>query len=106
QGGTWTDRIVGNAGGALDSANNTAAPANVIADGFETATQTSTQPSAATAGNMRRGIARTDGAIYTAPHGPVIWSCGLNSIGTTLTQCQAAPGASLRLYITDVITQS
>jgi hypothetical protein len=37
---------------------------------------------------------------------PVIWSCGLTAIGTTLTQCQAAPAAGLRLYITDVISQS
>lgn len=98
--------VAGNAGAAFDAANNAAPPANVIVGGFETATQTSTQPTAATAGNVRRGLARTDGALYVAPHGPVIWSCGLNAIGTTLTQCQAAPGASLRLYITDVLAQS
>lgn len=98
--------IVGNADGAFDAANNAAAPANVIVGGFETATQTVTQPAAATAGNVRRGVTRTDGALYVVPGGPVMWSCGLNAIGTTLTQCQAAPGASLRLYITDVVSQS
>jgi len=77
-----------------------------VSSGAETATQTSTQPAAATAGKIRRIVARTDGVLYVAPHGPVIWSCGLNAIGTTLTECQAAPGASLRLYITDVISQS
>lgn len=98
--------IVGNAGAAVDAANNASAPANVLVDGFETATQTATQPTAATAGNVRRGLARTDGVVYVAPHGPVIWSCGLTAITTTLTQCQAAPGAGLRLYITDVVAQS
>ena len=98
--------VTGNAGAAVDAANNAAAPANVIVDGFEVATQTATQPAAATAGNVRRGLVRQDGVLYTAPHGPVIWNCGLSAIGTTLTQCQAAPGAGLRLYITDVVSQS
>jgi hypothetical protein len=98
--------IAGNANAAIDAANNAAAPANVLVGGFEAATQTSTQPTAATAGNVRRGVISTDGSFYTRPHGPVIWSCGLNAIGTTLTQCQAAPGAGLRLYITDVVSQS
>lgn len=98
--------IVGNANAAIDAANNGSVPANVIADGFEAATQTTTQPTAATAGNMRRAVVSTDGDLYVRPYGPVIWSCGLSAIAATLTQCQAAPAAGLRLYITDVITQS
>jgi hypothetical protein len=101
-----TVRALGNSGGVFDAANNAAAPANVIVDGFEAATQTSTQPTAATAGNVRRAVISTDGSLYVRPHGPVIWSCGLSAIGTTLTQCQAAPGAGLRLYITDIVAQS
>lgn len=34
------------------------------------------------------------------------WSCGLDNIGATLTQCQAAPAAGLRLYLTDVVVSS
>jgi hypothetical protein len=98
--------VVGNANGAFDAANNAAAPANVLVEGWETATQTTTQPTAATAGNVRRGVARTDGALYVVPGGPVQWQCNLGGIGTTLTECKAAPGASLRLYITDIVAVS
>jgi hypothetical protein len=66
----------------------------------------SSQPTAATTGNLRRLVGTLDGALYARPYGPIIWSCGLSGIGTTLTQCQAAPGANLKLYITDVISQS
>lgn len=34
------------------------------------------------------------------------WSCGLDNIGATLTQCQPAPAAGLRLYVTDVVITS
>lgn len=98
--------ITGNAGAAIDAANNSSAPANVVVPGYETATQTSTQPTAATAGNVRRPVMSTDGATYVRNGGPVNWSCDLNAIGTTLTQCQAAPGAGLRLYITNIVAQS
>lgn len=98
--------IVGNANAAFDAANDAAAPANVLVGGFETATQGTTQPTASSAGNVRRAIARTDGAIYVAPHGPVIWTCMLNAIGNSLTECKAAPASGLSLYITDVVTQS
>lgn len=99
-------QVNGAAPAVVNAANNATLPANAITVGFESATQGTTQPTASTAGNMRFAIVRTDGAIFVAPHGPVIWSCGLSNIGATLTQCQAAPAAGLRLYITDVITQS
>lgn len=98
--------VVGNAGAAFDAANNAAAPANVLVGGAETATQTSTQPAAATAGNVRRVVAGTDGVLFVKQGGPVQWQCNLGTIGTTLTQCQAAPGAGLRLYITDILAVS
>lgn len=34
------------------------------------------------------------------------WTCGLNSLAATLTQCQTAPGANLVLYVTDIMVQT
>lgn len=48
----------------------------------------------------------SDGVLYARGGGPVTWSCSLDAIGATLTQCQAAPGAGLRLYLTDLVIQS
>jgi hypothetical protein len=62
----------------------------------------SSQPTAATTGNLRRLVGALDGALYVRPNGPVTWSCGLTAIAATLTQCQAAPAAGLKLYITDI----
>jgi hypothetical protein len=38
--------------------------------------------------------------------GPVRFACSVNAIAATLTQCQAAPGAGLSLYVTDLWWQS
>lgn len=38
--------------------------------------------------------------------GPQPWACSLDGIGTTLTECRAAPGTGKRLYLTDVVAQS
>lgn len=35
-----------------------------------------------------------------------LWTCGVNGIAATLTQCQAAPAAGLKLYLTDIIVQT
>jgi hypothetical protein len=85
------------------AANNAAINQNPVLMGCEAL---STQPGAATTGNQRRCLVSLDGALYTREGGPIRFSCGVTAIGTTLTQCQAAPGAGLSLYITDVITQS
>lgn len=66
----------------------------------------SAQPTAVTDGQLVGQLASLDGALYTRPGGPILFSCGVTAIGTTLTQCQAAPSAGLSLYITDVVTQS
>lgn len=66
----------------------------------------SAQPAAATTGRQRQTLCGLDGSQYIRYGGPIVWSCGVTAIGTTLTQCQAAPGAGLSLYITDVVTQS
>jgi len=97
--------VVGNAGAIFDAANNSAVPANVLATGAEAATQGSTQPTAATAGNIRRVVESTDGAQYVRLGGPVTWSCGA-PFGTTLTSCQGAPGAGLKLYVQTIYAQS
>lgn len=104
QSGTWT--VADSDLQLMDSANNAAPPANVLSIGVETATQGTTQPTAATAGNMRRLVASTDGALFTRNGGPVTWQCSLDNIAGTLTQCQAAPGANLKLYVTDISIQS
>src|SRR5882672_5593540 len=96
--------IVGNAGAAIDAANNAAAPANVTVDGFEA--QSSALSASATAGNVRRGVVGLDGVLYTRGGSPLLWSCGITAIGATLTQCQAAPAASTSLYITDITAVS
>jgi hypothetical protein len=99
------DRVVGNSGAVFDAANNAAAPANVLAMGFESSDGTA-QPTASTTGNMRRAVISTDGVAYTRVGGPVIWHCELAGIAATLTQCQAAPAAGLSLYITGIKVNS
>lgn len=101
--GTVDARVTGNGGAAFDAANNAAAPANVLAIGFEAQTG---QSAAATTGNVRRATVSVDGALWVRQGGPVEWSCTLSGIAATLTQCQAAPGAGLSLYITDIVVQT
>lgn len=103
-----TIRVQGNVGGVMDAANNASAPANVLVAGFEAATQGSTQPTAATAGNVRRAVISTDGALYVRQGGPVNFTCSADNIGNTLTQLTgcAGAGAGLKYYITDIIAQS
>lgn len=90
--------LVGNAGAAIDAANNAAAPANVIVQGVETIAQGS-QPTAATAGNVRRSLATTEGVMFVQEGSSNRFSCFVQAV-TVTTQCQAAPGAGLRAYIT------
>lgn len=92
--------IVGNAGAALDAANNAAMPANAEAIGLQTAT-IDTSPTAATAGNLRYQLASTEGVAYVQEGGPKRFSCFVTAV-TATTQCQAAPGAGLRAYVTSV----
>lgn len=85
------------------AANNAAITQNPDLIGVEAQ---SGQPAAATTGNQRRVVGSLDGALFTRNGGPVQWSCGLDAVGATLTQCQAAPAAGLKLYITDIVAQS
>ena len=98
-----TVHAVGNAGVAFDGATAATIPAGAI---FEGGVGKSAQPTAVSDGQMVGALRSLDGAAYVKFGGPITWSCGLNAVGTTLTQCQAAPGAGLSLYITDILTQS
>lgn len=48
----------------------------------------------------------TDGVLYFRLGGPTSWSCSLDGIAATLTECKAAPGAGLKLYLTDLVIGS
>lgn len=94
------------ASGVVDAANNAAAPANVEVVGLEV--NSSTQPTAATAGNVRRAVAGLDGVAYVRPGGPVLFACSATGIAATLTQLTncGAPGAGLSYYITSIVAGS
>lgn len=48
-----------------------------------------------------------DGAVFTRPHGPQIWSHHTDSSSAqTDTTVHAAPGAGLSLYVTDIVFSS
>jgi hypothetical protein len=96
--------VTGNAGGAFDAANNGTAPANVVVAGVQL--RDTTTATAGTVGQVGSPVASLDHVLYVRNAGPVIWSCGLAGVAASLTQCQAAPGASLSLYITDILTTS
>jgi hypothetical protein len=90
---------VGNAGAIFDAANNAAEPANVVSTGIETIAQ-GTQPTAATAGNIRRELGSTEGVRYVQEGNSNRFSCVVPITATVMTQCQAAPSAGLRAYVT------
>lgn len=91
-------KATGNAGAAFDAADNAAMPANRLAVGMLAAT-IDTSPTAATAGNLRSQLASTEGVTYVQEGGPKRFSCFLQAV-TVTTQCQAAPAAGLRAYVT------
>ncbi len=65
-----------------------------------------TVPTAAAADDRVNNIADVYGAQFVRYDHPNKFQCSVDAIGTTLTQCQAAPGAGLSLYITDIIAGS
>jgi hypothetical protein len=85
-------------GGA--NANNTAITQNPDLIGVETIAQGS-QPTAATAGNVRRALGTTEGSIFTTPYSSNRFSCLVQAV-TATTQCQAAPAAGLRAYVVSI----
>jgi hypothetical protein len=99
--GTLKVGITGNAGAALDAANNAAAPANELAIGLEARSST---PTAATNGNLIRSAGDLAGNQFNVL--PISWSCAQDNIAATLTQCQAAPSAGYSLYVTSIVAIS
>lgn len=91
--------MVGNAGAAFDAANNAAAPANVEVIGLETIAIASA-PTAATTGNVRRQLATVEGVAFAREGSSQPFSCFVALTATATTQCQAAPAAGLRAYVT------
>lgn len=92
--------VTGNAGAAVDAANNAAMPANALSAGAQTAT-IDASPTAATAGNLRYILESTEGVLYVQEGGPKRFSCFVQAV-TATTQCQAAPAAGFRAYVTSV----
>jgi hypothetical protein len=87
-------------------ANNAAITANPVLGGGEVMTD-GTSPTAATAGNIRRFETTVEGVQLVTLDHPKRFRCTVTvSTATTLTAfgspC-AAPGASLALYVTDII---
>ncbi len=99
QSGNWTYRVVGNAGGVLDAANNAAAPANVLVTGVQL--QSGATATAGTAGQVGNLVAGLDHVLYVRPGGPVNWSCFVEAV-TVMTQCRAAPAAGIKAYVTSM----
>jgi hypothetical protein len=83
------------------SATNTAITQNPVLAGAETLAQ-GTQPAAATTGNQRRLLASLEGVLYVQEGNSNRFSCLVQAV-TVTTQCQAAPGAGLRAYVTSAM---
>lgn len=102
-----TNTVNGGVAGTLaiggTAGNNAAITQNPDLIGVEAL---STQPAAATTGNQRRLVGSLDGSLYVRQGGPVPWSCSLDNIGATLTQCKAATGAGIKAYVTDIVIAS
>ena len=79
-------------------ANNAAITQNPVLVGLEVRSQ-GTQPTAATTGNQRQQLATVEGVAFVQEGNSNRFSCFVQAV-TATTQCQAAPGAGLRAYIT------
>jgi hypothetical protein len=90
--------VVGNAGAIFDAAHAATAPANVVMTGGVGIAQGS-QPTATTAGQSTRLLTSLEGIQFVAEGGSNRFSCFIQA-ATVTTQCQAAPAAGLRAYVT------
>lgn len=84
---------------SYNAANNAAAPTNVNVMGAQL--QSGTTAVVGTAGQVGSVTAGLDHVLYARAGGPVQWSCFVQAV-TVTTQCQAAPAAGLKLYVTGV----
>jgi hypothetical protein len=78
--------------------NNAAITQNPLVIGLEARSST---PTAATNGNQIRSAGDLAGNQFNVL--PIAWSCNLQALAASLTQCQAAPAAGYSLYITAII---
>jgi hypothetical protein len=61
-------------------------------------------PTVATSGNQVSALGDLNGSIFVRPEGgPNLFNCSVTLSTATTTQCQAAPGAGLRAYLTGFI---
>jgi hypothetical protein len=97
---TVTGGLAGTQGVGGTTANNAAIVQNPVLIGVETLSQ-GTQPAAATTGNQRRALGSLEGVQYVQEGNSNRFSCFVQAV-TVTTQCQAAPGAGLRAYVTSV----
>jgi hypothetical protein len=87
-------------------ANNTVIAQNPVLIGCETFNLGGgTQPVSSTVGNQRRMLCSEEGSLVVTPYGANRFSCFVEAV-TVTTQCQAAPGAGLRLYITGFVASN
>lgn len=83
------------------TANNTAIIENPIISGGETITPGS-NPTAATTGNKRQILLDPEGTQFVRPGSSFPFSCFIEAV-TVTTQCQAAPAAGLKAYVTSIV---
>lgn len=96
---TVNARTTGNGGAIFDAPNNGTAPAQVTVIGAQL--QSSATATAGTAGQVGNVVAGLDHVLFSRFGGPVSWSCFVEAV-TVTTQCQAAPAAGLKLYVTGI----
>lgn len=82
------------------TANNTTIIENPILGGGEAITPGS-NPTAATSANKRQVLLDTEGNQFVRPGSSNPFSCFIEA-ATVTTQCQAAPGAGLKAYVTSI----
>lgn len=86
------------------SANNTVISEWPTLSGGEAITPGS-NPTAATSGNKRQVLLDTEGVVFNRPGSSNPFSCFIEA-ATVTTQCQAAPAAGLKAYVTSIIVSN
>ena len=95
-------RVMGNAGGIFDTPTNSAPAANDIQVGF-VAAAIGTNPAAVTGGNIATPVSDVTGNHFVRLGGPNPFNCTVTLSSNTTTQCQAAPAAGLRAYVSGYV---
>jgi hypothetical protein len=101
---TVTGGVAGLVGVGGNGADNTAITGNPIAEAGR-AQAMGTLKAFGTSGNQVIPATDLVGDQFVRLGSSVVWACDLAGVGTTLTQCQAAPGTG-SLYVTDLLVDS